>query len=87
MKRDLDLIRSFLLTVEADGDHAIPTGHTDEKVADHAQQLIEEGWIEGAVVRNHQNVPPGFAITRLTSKGHDFIDATRNPNVWKKANG
>ena len=83
MKLDPDLIRSFLLTVEADGEHAIPNGHTDEEVADHPQQLIEDGWVEGEVVRNHRNVP-GFAITRFTLKGHDFIDAPRNPNVWKK---
>jgi Hypothetical protein (DUF2513) len=87
MKRDLDLIRSLLLTVESDGEHAVPTGRTDEEVADHAQQLIEEGLVEGVVVRNHQNVPTGFAIARLTSKGHDFIDATRNPNIWKKTKG
>jgi hypothetical protein len=33
MKRDLDLIRSLLLSVESDGHHAVPAGHTAEEVA------------------------------------------------------
>jgi hypothetical protein len=58
----------------SDGEHAVPAGHTNEKVADHVQQLIEEG----VVVRDRQGVPSGASIVRLTSKGHDFVDATRN---------
>ena len=49
MKRDLDLIRSLLLSVESDGQHAVPAGHSNEEVADHVQQLIEEGLVEGIV--------------------------------------
>ena len=47
MKRDLDLIRSLLLNVESDGEHTVPAGHTNEEIADHVQQLIEEGLVEG----------------------------------------
>jgi hypothetical protein len=87
MKRDLDLIRSLLLNVESDGEHAVPAGHTNEEVADHVQQLIEEGLVEGVVVRDREGVPSGAAIVRLTSKGHDFVDATRNPSFWIKTKG
>jgi len=51
MKRDLDLLRSILLNVESDGKHAVPAGHSNEEVADHVQQLIEGGLVEGIVVR------------------------------------
>jgi hypothetical protein len=40
MRRDLDLVRSLLLTVESDGEHPIADGYTNEEVADHAQQLL-----------------------------------------------
>lgn len=87
MKRDIDLIRSILLNVESDGKHAVPGGHTDQEVADHVQQLIEEGLVEGIVVRDREGLPSGAAITRLTSKGHDFVDATRNQSFWIKTKG
>jgi len=51
------------------------------------QQLIEEGLAEGIVVRDREGVPSGAAITRLTSKGHDFVDATRNQSLWIKTKG
>jgi uncharacterized protein DUF2513 len=46
------------------------------------QQPIEEGLVEGVVVRDREGVPSRAAIIRLTSKGHDFVDATRNQNFW-----
>jgi hypothetical protein len=84
MKREMDLIRFILLNVESDGEIGVPAGHTDEEIADHVQQLIEEGLVEGHVQRNHQGVPCAAVIIRLTSKGHDFVDATRNHTFWMK---
>ena len=87
MKRDIDLIRSILLTVESDGKLSLPSGHTDEEIADHAQQLIEEHLVEGVIVRNGQGIPCHATIIRITSKGHDFLDATRSPSIWMKTKG
>jgi predicted TIM-barrel fold metal-dependent hydrolase len=56
-------------------------------VADHVQQLIEEGLLEGVVVRDRIGVPCGYSIIRLTSRGHDFVDATRSQNFWNKTKG
>jgi hypothetical protein len=83
MKRDMDLIRSILLNVESDGKLGVPSGYTNEEIADHAQQLVEEGLVEGVIQRNREGIS-GAAIIRLTSKGHDFVDATRNPSLWIK---
>lgn len=84
MKRDIDLLRHILLRVESDGKDEIPGNHTDEEIADHVQQLLEGGLVEGEVVRNHVGIPCHAVITRLTSAGHDFLDATRNPSFWTK---
>ena len=66
MKRDIDLIRAILLNVESDGKLGVPGDHTDEEIADHVQQLLEEGLVEGQVVRNREGIPCGAAIIRLT---------------------
>jgi uncharacterized protein DUF2513 len=66
------------------GEHALTSGHSDAEIADHVQQLIEEHLVEGAVVRNGQGIPNQATIIRITSKGHDFIGATRNPSFWIK---
>jgi hypothetical protein len=64
MKRDMDLIRFILLSVEFDGELGVPAGHSDEEIADHVQQLIEERLVEGHVQRNHQGIPCAAAIIR-----------------------
>jgi hypothetical protein len=48
MKRDIDLLRSIPLNVESGGEHAVPTGPTNEEVANHVQQLIEEQAVPAA---------------------------------------
>jgi predicted TIM-barrel fold metal-dependent hydrolase len=87
MKRDIDLLRNILLNVESDGKLGIPGDHSNEEMAEHVQQLLEAHLVEGQVVRNHVGIPFGWAITRLTSAGHDFLDATRNPSFWEKTKG
>jgi hypothetical protein len=78
---------SRFVSTNRDGHHAVPAAHTAEEVADHMQQLIEEGLAEGVVVRDPKGIPSGAAIVRFTSKGHDFVDATRNPSFWIKTKG
>jgi hypothetical protein len=84
MKRDIDLIRFILLNVESDGEIAVPAGHTAEEIADHVQQLIEGGFSR----RTCSEKSPRNSVWRcyhsITSKGHDFVDATRNHSFWMK---
>jgi hypothetical protein len=75
MKRDMDLIRAILLKVESDGKIGIPGDHTDEEIADHVQQMREEGLVEGEVIKNREGIPCHAVITRLTSKGHEFLNS------------
>ena len=81
MKRDMDLIRAILLKVESDGKISIPGDHTDEEIADHVQQMREDGLVEGQVVRNREGIPCEAVITRITSKGHEFLNSISNQSV------
>lgn len=87
MKRDFDLIRSILLQVEkADSGKPVHSLQVDESVADavlaeHIQLAIDASLIEGQVISDD---PVGFAITRLTWQGHDFLEHARNDTLWKK---
>lgn len=91
MKRDLDLLRDIMIYLE---ENLIPGGNiqstdislyddSDEeykKLSEHIKLLIEDGLIEAKPI-----MVGGFAIfmiLRITSKGHDFLDALRNDTVW-----
>ena len=51
----------------------------------HTQILIDEGYIDaGESLRDHQNVPVGFAIYGLTMRGHDFLSKARHDGAWNK---
>jgi hypothetical protein len=91
MKRDMDLIRELLLHIEEnpifDGTRWMQPhssedlGITDrsfKEVAYHLNLLVEEGLVRGTF---GMEAPQ---ISRLTSKGHDFLDDTRDPGIWKK---
>jgi hypothetical protein len=91
MKRDMDLIRTLLLRIEADpqfdgtyqiqpdgpGDLGI-TNHSYAEVAYHLNQLIDEGFMKGS----HTMQMP--LISQLTWNGHELLDDIRDPDVWRK---
>jgi hypothetical protein len=92
MKRDLDLLRDIMIYLEenlAPGENIQSTdislydGSDEEykKLSEHIKLLIEDGLIE----TSKPMMMKGFAIfmiLRITSKGHDFLDALRNDTVW-----
>ncbi len=81
MKRDLDYLRSFLAELEASDEwqHVIglfdQPGQGDEKRDYHVMLLRDEGFLE--------RMQPG--IYRMTAKGHDFLDHTRDETIWEKS--
>jgi hypothetical protein len=87
MKRDMDLIRDILLRVEEDKtltgsrfktfSSADFAGHSDEEVTYHVDLLFEAGLIDGS-----PNMTPLPAISKLTWQGHEFIGATKDPQIW-----
>ena len=93
MKRDLNLVREMMLALERDDRlngrstlclyasklFEIPD-RSDNELAYQLMLIIDEGWLVGSYNRTAGN----FDVSRLTADGHDFIDATRNPDVWSK---
>jgi hypothetical protein len=93
MKRDLGLVRDLLLRLEAlpmgmygaetispDNPKVAVEGYSEEDIAYHLSLLQERGLIE---VPDAQPMI-GIVFTRLTWEGHDFLDAVRDPEIWRK---
>lgn len=90
MKRDLDLIRNMLLTIEsvdADNPHKIYIGTFIDLcgnpyiISQHIQLLMDSGFIEADGPFYDDDIED-FYIKRITSAGYDYLDSVRNPDVW-----
>ena len=92
MKRDLDLVRKILLAVESDprydGHHLLAPDISSEvgiserpiqEISYHLELLIKEGYLEG------NTGPLRPTISKLTWKGHEFLDDIRDDGIWAKA--
>lgn len=95
MKRDMDLIRTILLKVEADPTFdglsqttnidAARLGiidHSEKEVTYHIVQLIEAGLLAGNM--KLAGISCLVVIHKLTWAGHDFLDTVRDPKIWEK---
>ena len=77
MKRDNDYLRTVLFDAEADEDWLILVPRTsdgDRKMEHHVDLLCDAGLFRH--INEH-----GY---RLTSNGHDFLDAIRDDTNWNK---
>jgi Hypothetical protein (DUF2513) len=85
MKRDMEIIRLLLIQQET-GDEPSELKEYDEKlVVYNVALMLDAGFIEGSVISNESGSPRGAVIIRLTWAGHDFLDSTRDPRIWKLA--
>jgi hypothetical protein len=86
MQRDMDLIRDMLLQVEklpcsVQWYEIALAGRSREELCYHAKLAHDAGLIEARFL-------PGttiFMVHRLTNEGHEFVDAAREPTIWKRA--
>ena len=46
--------------------------------------LIESGLVYGEMLNELGQGPHDFLVTRLTWKGHEFLDTIRSDTVWEK---
>lgn len=96
MKRDLGLVRELLIKLEAlpvgmyeawtitpDDPKIAVDGYDENQIAYHLSLLQERGLID---VPDAQPMI-GIVFTRLSWEGHDFLDAVRDPEIWKKTKG
>ena len=87
MKRDMDLVRALLARFEDDQrlngadtygakEFEMP-GHSAEETAFHVLLLHDAGFIQG-----NTETPSTPMIERLTWQGCEFLDDTRDPEIW-----
>lgn len=91
MKRDMDLLRLLLLQLEGidqDGksiyhfhsDDITIDGYTWDQVSYHYDLAVEADLID----QGGSGVMQGILFKRLTWSGHDFVDAVRDDDIWKR---
>ena len=89
MKRDMDLIRQIAFAIEnasddLDSPFLVIDGYTPQQIAYHCDLMHESDLFQGFSTSHLSSPFAEFQIQRLTSKGHDFIDAARSDTIWKK---
>jgi len=88
MERNMDLIREMLLRVAAhpklDGTHYFVFTPEDnlgdfspEELNYHVDLLFEAGFVAGNPDSN-----PNPMVSKLTWKGHEFVDTIRDAGIW-----
>jgi DNA-binding transcriptional ArsR family regulator len=91
MKRDMELIRKILLTIEETDDYPIYNldieGYRPSVVEYHCSILFDAG-----LVYDYINIcglgdddECEFGISRLTWEGHEFLETAKDDSRWKKA--
>ena len=87
MKRDMDLVREILLTIEKDegSGHIRPRtpGYSAQEITYHIEIMKEAGLVEAEIIRSSKQ--SSYILKRLTWQGHEFLDAARDETLWKKA--
>lgn len=90
MKRDMDLVRSIMLQVEA-ADGPLNAGrlncseHSEQEVLWHVDLMVAHGLIDGRVERAWGGNRVTAHIDGLTWEGLDMLDAMRSERVWERA--
>lgn len=93
MKRDMDLAREILKTIEiskkdpsdiVSKDTLYKRGYEEPQVSEHIKILVQAGLIL-AIDATSTNNGTLWEAQSLTWDGHDFLDAARNDKIWKKA--
>jgi hypothetical protein len=84
VKRDIELIRLLLLREEEGAAPAELVASDAASINYNSVLAIEAGLLRGQVYEEGgSNLPIGL-VTGITWAGHDFLDATRDPRIWKR---
>jgi hypothetical protein len=91
MQRNMDLVRLILMRLEASPAGGVPRdlgiiSLPREQIDYHAHIMMQEGLIEGWDVPPNGGDGPSVIPTRLTWKGHEFLDLARDQERWNRAN-
>ena len=84
MERDMELIRSMLIDLRKKEPGSPHETQTNSKDYYHMYLLHDSNLID-ADINNYGDGKSSFDFIKITSAGHDFLDAAENDNVWNKA--
>jgi len=90
MKRDLELIRKLLITIEEnpkpqfDGVLSVD-GYNDETVLFHLDLLNDAGFIDATISKDETGEIINAFPNHITWAGYEFLDLARNNSVWDKS--
>lgn len=84
MKRDMELIRLLLIESETGESPDGLSGYPLKERLYNLQLMSDAGLVVARFVPD-VGEPSSAYIDRLTWSGHDFLDATRDSKIWKKA--
>lgn len=86
MKRDMDLVRKIAIAA-ADMGPNLQLDRLDgvdaHVFAEHVRLMSEAGLIEAYIAGGYPD--PIALVTRLTWEGNDFVDASRDEALWRRA--
>jgi hypothetical protein len=90
MQRNMDLVRTILLRIEADPTGRAPhdlgiVSYSPEEVGYHAHIMAQDGLIDGIDITTLHSKGTEFLPTKLTWKGHEFLDLARDQMRWNQA--
>ena len=83
MKRNLDLIRTLGRKLEDELPLNVP-GYNRSQIDQHLILMQEAGLIQALQYRDGTSNDTRVIVQRVTNKGHDFIELSRNQKLWKK---
>lgn len=91
MKRDMELIRAIMQTLEGypEADlhltEVAVEGFGEAEIVGHLVLLQEAGFIDLSVERYGGGEPPQILVHRITWAGHEFLEAVRSDTIWAKS--
>jgi len=90
MQRNMDLVRTILLKMEGEPSGRAPSdlgimGYRAEEIGYHAHIMSQDGLIEGIDITTMSSTGPECLPTKLTWKGHEFLDLARDMDRWSRA--
>ena len=92
MKRDMDLVRKILFSMEEMETGYVQNGleiagYASEQIGYHVCIMTEARLLVGLDVTTYGSSSPKAIPSRLTWEGHDFLDACRDDSRWNTAKG
>ena len=88
VKRDMELVRRILLTVQAktslEPELIKIDGHDDAVVGRHVEMLFDNGFLEGVEHSSLASEYRDIFVKDLSWDGHEFVGAISKEELWQK---